>query len=63
MLAKLKAAELVEKELEREEEEKEEEEEEVPPQWVEAQEHPIYHKFFDLVPVVGELSVKKRMDR
>ena len=61
MLAKLKAAELVEKELDGEVEE-EEEEEEVPPQWVEAQEHPIYHKFFDLIPVVGELSVKKRMD-
>ncbi|GMH72392.1 hypothetical protein TrST_g13256 [Triparma strigata] len=62
MLAKLKAAELVEKQLEGGEEEEEEEEEEIKPHWVEAKDHPIYHKFFDLVPVVGELSVKKRMD-
>ncbi|GMH65456.1 hypothetical protein TL16_g04203 [Triparma laevis f. inornata] len=61
MLAKLKAAELVEKELEGGEEE-EEEEEEVKPQWVEAKEHPVYCKFFDMIKVVGELSVKKRMD-
>lgn len=58
MMAKQKAEELVEEGVE----EEEEKEEEIPPQWCEAKEHPLYSKFFSLVPVVGELSVKKRMD-
>lgn len=59
MMAKSKAEELVARDFQ---EEEEEEEEAVPAQWIEASEHPIYRKFFDMVKIVGEASVKKRMD-
>ena len=68
MMAKLKAAELVEQRMEEEEqdgegeEEEEEEEEEEIVLWVAAKDHPVFKKFFGMVKVIGEASVKKRMD-
>ncbi len=61
MAAKAKAREIMEEEGEAEEEEEEEEEQEEPPEWVRAAEHPTMKKFFAMIKVVGEASVKKRM--
>ena len=60
MMAKLKAEELVDNEEVKENDDESENEE--PPSWVEAKDHPVFKKFFSMVAVIGETSVKKRMD-
>ena len=59
MMAKAKDEEVNEDD---EEDEEEEEEEEEVVEWVAAIEHPVYSKFFNMIDVVGEASVKTRME-
>ena len=63
LMAKLKAAEIVKEQEEQEQaaEEEKEEEEAVVAEWVSAKDHPVYKKFFAMVKVIGEASVRKRM--